>query len=483
VKKKFFSIKILYNIFMKHLDTSKMFRLLFVVSLIFIIAMLISIMSGWSFTVRIGVFALAIAISLLYILYEIGRERWKRTAEPEAVFKSAEEDDLLSAANVMITNRLKEIDSAVWRGEEGLEGMSENEARLRQAREFSLASAIAGSPELVLDRDSIIKLALNRAWRILHLELGAALEWTDSAAGRARVAAVEGKVDEIKNIGEIYLDELGVQTLKSAALADWSKDEKFEGLLRGAKTKIGVPVQIGDYRWGWILLESRERKSLSATETRFLVALGRELSAALSILDDWKNARDEMKSVLARLSDHIAERRSKKKGRGERIGKLYESAANVLGMGSMEIEIGRFAAIVMDLGEVGVPELILNKAGDLTPQEMRFVKDHPALSVKLLREFVLTKYIEQTVVAHHETWIGDGYPSGIKGEEIPRTARLLSACDTVEALLSDRPYRNAYDSAETINEIKKLSGNKFDPEIISAIEKVYEPWINWMTAK
>ncbi len=448
--------------------------------------MLLTMIAEDARPIRIAIFGVCLSVSLLYVLAHVLRERRAAAVAappPSATAPGGAEEELLAAVNVLVTNRLKEIDDVIARGDgHGIEEMGETEARVRQAREYSLSSAIARSPDLVLDPHALLKVALNRAWRILRIRSGAAILWTDEAAGIGRVAAMEGREEEGAP-AEIMIDAMSRETLRHAALMTWRSDHLIPGLNTAPALQIGVPIQIESDSWGWFLLETDEDRDLTALETRFLSALGRETAAALAALEDWRALREKMREVLARLGDHLDARRQKKGGRGGRVAALFESAARRIGFNPVEIETGKLAAFLIDLGEVGVPELVLNKEGSLSPQELKFVREHPALSVKLLREFLLLDPLEHAIIAHHETWIGNGYPSGLKREEIPRAARLLSVCDAVEAMISERPYRDAYDAAEAIGEVKKRAGTQFDPAMVDVVEKVYEPWINWLLAK
>jgi diguanylate cyclase (GGDEF)-like protein len=130
------------------------------------------------------------------------------------------------------------------------------------------------------------------------------------------------------------------------------------------------------------------------------------------------------------------------------------------------------AAMLHDLGKVGVSERILGKKGKLTPREYREIKKHPRIGANILRSIHFMHDIVPLVLYHHERWDGKGYPMGLKGLEIPLGARIIAIADVYEALTSRRPYRKAYPPARAIRIIKEGSGTQFDPAVVEKFLKV-----------
>src|SRR5437660_6875513 len=117
--------------------------------------------------------------------------------------------------------------------------------------------------------------------------------------------------------------------------------------------------------------------------------------------------------------------------------------ARDLGLNEDETEALRAASVLHDIGKLAVPEHIISKPGKLTPEEFEKMKIHPVVGAEILEEVDFPYPVVPIVRAHHEKWNGTGYPSGLKGEEIPLGARILSAVDCLDALASDRQYRRA----------------------------------------
>lgn len=139
-----------------------------------------------------------------------------------------------------------------------------------------------------------------------------------------------------------------------------------------------------------------------------------------------------------------------------------------------EIELIKQGAVLHDLGKIGISEKILLKKAKLTKREFAEIKKHPQIGADILRPIQFLRKLIPLVFYHHEKWDGTGYPSGIKGEEIPIGARIIAIADAYQALTSDRPYRKAYSKQKAIEIMKAGSGKQFDPKIVSMFLKTLQ---------
>ena len=148
--------------------------------------------------------------------------------------------------------------------------------------------------------------------------------------------------------------------------------------------------------------------------------------------------------------------------------------AKELGLDARDIEALQAASLLHDIGKLAVPEHIISKPGRLTPEEFEKMKIHPVVGAEILEHVRFPYPVVPIVRAHHEKWDGTGYPNGLKGEEIPIGARILSAVDFLDALASDRQYRKALPLEEVIRRLAAESGKAFDPKVVSILQSRYK---------
>jgi len=148
--------------------------------------------------------------------------------------------------------------------------------------------------------------------------------------------------------------------------------------------------------------------------------------------------------------------------------------AEATGLSDDEVDCVRKAAILHDLGKIGISEKILNKTSKLTKKEFDIIKSHPQIGADIIRPIHSLHDVIPFMLYHHEWWNGKGYPRGLKGEEIPLGARIVSIADAYQALTSNRPYRKAFAKKKALEIIKKEAGIKFDPKVIDVFIKIVE---------
>src|SRR5579885_976678 len=147
--------------------------------------------------------------------------------------------------------------------------------------------------------------------------------------------------------------------------------------------------------------------------------------------------------------------------------------ARELGLDESEQSALRAAAMLHDIGKLAVPEHIISKPGRLTPEEFEKMKIHPIVGAEILERVQFPYPVVPIVRAHHEKWDGSGYPYGLKGEEIPLGARILSTVDFLDALASDRQYRHALPIEIVMSRLEEECGKSFDPKIVRVLQERY----------
>lgn len=147
--------------------------------------------------------------------------------------------------------------------------------------------------------------------------------------------------------------------------------------------------------------------------------------------------------------------------------------ARSLGWDANAQELLLNASPMHDIGKIGIPDHILLKPGKFEPEEWETMKTHAAIGAEILSgdDSALLRLAEEIALNHHEKWDGSGYPAGLKGQEIPQSARIVALADVFDALLSNRPYKKSWTVEEAVAFIRSQSGQHFDPEVVAHFEK------------
>lgn len=159
-------------------------------------------------------------------------------------------------------------------------------------------------------------------------------------------------------------------------------------------------------------------------------------------------------------------------GHSLRVQQYSEKLAEALGLSSKKLMNIRNAAILHDIGKIGIDDSILKKPGKLTKEEFDMIKKHPEIGSDILKDVDFLRNAAIIIRSHHERYDGKGYPDGIKGEEIPVESMILSIADVYDAMTSDRPYRGALSKEEALDEIKRNAGIQFSPEIANKFVEI-----------
>jgi diguanylate cyclase (GGDEF)-like protein/putative nucleotidyltransferase with HDIG domain len=147
--------------------------------------------------------------------------------------------------------------------------------------------------------------------------------------------------------------------------------------------------------------------------------------------------------------------------------------ARDMGLSESEMDALRAAALLHDIGKLAVPDHIINKPGRLTPEEFEKMKIHPSVGAEILEKVAFPYPVAPIVRSHHERWNGEGYPDGIRGEQIPIGARILATVDCLDALASDRQYRKALPLEDAMKKVAEESGRCFDPRVVEVLQRRY----------
>jgi diguanylate cyclase (GGDEF)-like protein/putative nucleotidyltransferase with HDIG domain len=153
---------------------------------------------------------------------------------------------------------------------------------------------------------------------------------------------------------------------------------------------------------------------------------------------------------------------------------LSRAVGRRLGLDEDALRFLEYAALLHDIGKIGIPGYVLNKPGPLDAEEMAIMREHPVIGERIVASVPFLHRIRPAVRAEHERWDGNGYPDRLNGDAIPIEARIIHACDAFQAMSSDRPYRPAMPRSWILNEIRTQAGRQFDPRVVDALLQVIE---------
>ncbi|MCK5058984.1 MAG: response regulator [Candidatus Aminicenantes bacterium] len=192
-----------------------------------------------------------------------------------------------------------------------------------------------------------------------------------------------------------------------------------------------------------------------------------QLNNALKELDETYNF------TLRALVTALDMRDAEIQGHSWRVVKYTMEIAGILGIkDKKELKVLEYGALLHDIGKIGISDAILNKKGQLSPEEWKEMKKHPVIGYRVLNKIKFLEDASQVVLHHHEHYDGTGYPTRLVGDEIPLGSRIFSVADMLDAITSERPYRKAMSFEIASRELKRNSGKQFDPDVVKAFYSV-----------
>jgi len=225
------------------------------------------------------------------------------------------------------------------------------------------------------------------------------------------------------------------------------------------------------------MMRYAQKQYIERTEDsmRELERMNHELANANSeVLRASRSIRELNDELFLTLSKLIDARDPYVSSHAAKVADYATAIAEELGLPAERLDPVRQAGFLHDIGKIGISEQVLHKPSKLTPEEYEYIKTHAALGGEFVETCRGLRHLAPFVRHHHEWWDGRGYPDGLRGEQIPLEARILAVCDAVEAMASDRPYRNGMSLDEIIAEVKRCSGTQFDPAVARAFVKIVE---------
>lgn len=231
---------------------------------------------------------------------------------------------------------------------------------------------------------------------------------------------------------------------------------------------IGLPL-VSDENVGALLIRRKPHEQpFNEFDQEMLSVFAEQAVTALKNLQLYESQQKVILSSIKFIGKMLARQNQLTSRQSDVYFKIVKCVAEKLTMGQYGIECLHYASILHDAGAIDVPFEILSKTSQLSPEEFKVIRNHPAQSVELIKPVEFLKPVLPIILYHHEKYDGTGYPSGLKREEIPLGARVMAVVDAFEAMVLGRPYKGTLSLDEAINELKRNSGTQFDPKVVLA---------------
>jgi len=249
----------------------------------------------------------------------------------------------------------------------------------------------------------------------------------------------------------------------------------IESLKLGAHDFIMKPVNVDE------LLIAADR----AIERRQLLIERRAYQALLEqrVEEATQNLASAYTQTLEALGAALDSRDVGTESHSRRVHGYSLALAREHGMPDDQLADLAHGVLLHDIGKIGIPDAILLKPGSLTPDEWQIMRTHPEIGKRLIEKIPFLHNAIPVVWCHHEKWDGNGYPRGLKGQEIPLNARIFSVVDAFDAMTFDRPYSKAIAFEAATAEIKRCAGSHFDPQVVESFLRVPLPLLDEIRRK
>src|SRR3954452_4251254 len=388
----------------------------------------------------------------------------------------------------LTVNKLRERTEIAERERaEAERGAAEREERLERERRLAERTQQARKTEHRWNRElrrEVAKLQtergiLGRTDDIREMVLQMAMQLTEARKGMLLARADEdgdGKLDLVaqqgfqndptaSNVAQHFADrvlERDRMVRSDDPLAVAAREGAADGEIDNL---VAIPIYIADDFPGIVVCANRPG-GFEELDDEVLLALGDQAGAVLENGRLHGELRDAYVQTVQLLADAVEAKDPFLRIHSDEVCSYVEAVLERLDVDRHRREEMVFASLLHDVGKIGISERILLKPGRLSPEERSVIELHPQIGCRLVEKVPALQAVTAGILHHHERWDGEGYPSGLQGEEIPLEARVICVADCFSAMTSDRPYRRGMTVADACEELEANAGTQFDPKVV-----------------
>ena len=403
----------------------------------------------------------------------------------------------LQAMNITLEERLKEIEHLNMTLEERIEEIEEanfkiadlageleskNTSLLQTIERLSALYKMGLALNATMDIDALFELLLQKSRETLNASVGYLLLF-DPDHNYLTVAASSGIPKEFPGDFCIQLKPGGVSQWviekgEALLIKDIEESSEFNPhslLGYERKTVMCAPLKIKDDVIGTLTIANKDDGSKFVQEDLEMVTtIASQASVAINNARLYEEQQRTYLSTVQALVSTIEASDSYTRGHSERVTRYAMAIAEEMGLPGATLRNLEQAAILHDIGKIGIDLGLLHKTEKLDYSDIETLRKHPEIGQRILEPIHFLCSTSDIVAQHHERYDGDGYPNGLRGSEIQLEARVLAVADTFDAMTSNRPYRDALLREDAITEIRENSGTQFDPDVVEAFLRVYD---------
>jgi HD-GYP domain-containing protein (c-di-GMP phosphodiesterase class II) len=235
------------------------------------------------------------------------------------------------------------------------------------------------------------------------------------------------------------------------------------------RAELSVPIFVDGSVWGVLNIEAPEPGALGQADALLVEAVAASLGSSIHRAMLVADLERTFTTTLTALMSTVEAKDDYTASHEEQVAELTARVAARLGLDASRAADVRYAALLHDVGKVAIPSEILLKPGPLTDDEWTTMRGHAEIGGALVARIPAFEHLAPAVRASHERWDGRGYPDGLAGEQIPIAARIIAACDTYEAIVTDRPYRAAGSPQDAARELIRVAASQLDERVVAAL--------------
>jgi len=235
---------------------------------------------------------------------------------------------------------------------------------------------------------------------------------------------------------------------------------------------MSVPLTGKNRSFGVLNVGKFSGSSFTTSDLQVVSILANQVAITMENAGLFENLQENYFRTIQALVAAVEAKDPYTRWHSTNVARYAVEIARDMGVKPVELEDIHIAAILHDVGKIGISDSIISKPTRLSQEEFNVMKDHPAYGIRILEPIGFPPEIINAIHQHHERYDGKGYPQGLAGEDITLTARILNVADTVEAMISERPYRSMISPEDVLLELAKESGRQFDPLVAQSAQRL-----------